>query len=195
VSGDIYQVLELFAAQMAAMQIGAVHCALVLKKSFIHFGCIIALWKVANKWAKGNVPVLGSMLLEVSGRVEGLLATPEDALDDARGASLMFLHVFLKVFSVSFDDLATELALKLLSIAFRLILQEEERFVIVQMIFEIGCRSERLLAVFHCALDDSWLSSLVEFHVPLKIWRRCKIFATELAGVQENGVHISPVHM
>jgi hypothetical protein len=188
VLSDICQVLELPAAHIAGIQIGAVHFALVLEKVFIHPRRKITPWKVASEWAKGNVPVLDCVLLEVSGRGESLLTTPEDAFEHARGICL----VCLKEWSVSFEYLAAELALKLISIDFRLILVENERFVIDgQMLFEIGDRSESLLAVVHCALDDSWLSSLVALHVPLKICRQIKAFATQLAAKQKNGVHIS----
>jgi hypothetical protein len=96
---------------------------------------------------------------------------------------------------VSFEYLAAELALKLISIDFRLILLEEERFVIVKMFFEIGGRGKCLLTLLHCAFDDSWLSSLVEFHVLTKICGPIKAFVTQLAVAQENGVHFSPMHM
>jgi hypothetical protein len=142
------------------------------------------------------VPVLGSMLLEISGQGECLLASHEDALEEARGLGLVSHHMFLKVWSLAFDDLATELALKLLSIEFRLIVLEEETFVIVQHVFlEIGNRIELLLAVRYCALDDSWLSRLVALHVLLKIVGPIKTFATQLAGVQENWVHSFHMHL
>jgi hypothetical protein len=162
----------------------------VSKDAIFIFGCIITLWKVAREWAKRNVPVIGSVLLEVSSQGESLLETPEDALNDARGVCLVFHHMFLKVWSVSFDHLATELALKLLSIEFRGILLDEERFVIVQMLFEIRNRSELLLAVILGALDDSWLSSLVVLHVLLNIWGTVKACITQLANVRPNWVHI-----
>jgi hypothetical protein len=167
----------------------------VSKEDIILSGRIITLWKVTSKWAKGNVPVLESVLLEVCGQGEGLLASPEDAFEHARGLCLVFQHMFLKVWSVSFDHLAAELALVILSIEFRLMLLEEERFVIVQMLFEIRNRSELLLAAVLGALNDAWLSSLVEFHVLLKMYWRVKAFATKLAVVQTNKVHISAMRM
>jgi hypothetical protein len=86
----------------------------------------------------------------------------------------------------AFEFLATELTLELISIEFRLILVEEERFVNVHVLFELGARSEDLLAFAHYALDDSWLSSLVSLHVTLKIFWMVKTFATQLAANHKN---------
>jgi hypothetical protein len=61
------------------------------------------------------------------------------------------------------------------------------------MLFELGNGNERLLAIDLGALDDSWLSSLVPLHVPLKRWGVLKTFATKLAIVRPNGVHLSPM--
>jgi hypothetical protein len=61
VSGDIFQVLELAAAHITGIQIGAVHFALVINEDVIHFSLKITLWKVAIEWAKGNAPVLESV--------------------------------------------------------------------------------------------------------------------------------------
>jgi hypothetical protein len=161
-------VLELPAAHIAGIHIGAVHFAFVSKEVIILSGRIITLWKVASERAKGNIPVLGSMCLQVSGRGKGLLATLEDALDDARGLSLVFHQMCLKA-PLFFYSLTTELALKLIGIEFRLILLEVESFVLGQMFFEICGRSERLLAQYLFALNDSWLFSLVSIHVAFKV--------------------------
>jgi hypothetical protein len=67
VFSDVCQVLELPAAHIAGIQIGAVHMALVMIKVNFISGRMITLWKVASKWAKGDVPVPKIMLLEVSG--------------------------------------------------------------------------------------------------------------------------------
>jgi hypothetical protein len=144
-----------------------VHFALVTKKVFTHSGRIIAQWKVAREWAKGNVPMLGSVLLEVSGRGEGLLAFPIGALEHARCICLVIQHMCLKVCSFTFDDFAAAMALKLIGIEFRLILSEEESFMIVQMYFEIGDRCESLVAFDLGALDDSRRLRAVFSHVQL----------------------------
>jgi hypothetical protein len=181
VSSDILQLLELIAAHIAGIQIGAVHLALVSKDAIFIFGCKITLWKVASEWAKGNVPVLGSVLLEVSGRGEGLIATVKGALEHTWGLGLVFQHMFLKVWSVSFDYLTTELALKLISFDLADILLMEDSFVIVQMLFEIRGRSECLLAPVLGAFDDTRFSSLVDLCVPLMMRRIIEAFATKLA--------------
>jgi hypothetical protein len=67
--------------------------------------------------------------------------------------------------------------------------------MIVQMYFEIGDRNESLLAVLLGALDDSWLSGLVELQVLLKVCVTVKALATKFAIVQPNGVHLSPMHI
>jgi hypothetical protein len=48
---DTCQVLELLAAHVAGIQIGAVHKALVFKKVSLLSGRIITLSKVASEWA------------------------------------------------------------------------------------------------------------------------------------------------
>jgi hypothetical protein len=195
VSSDGWQVLELLAAHIAGIQIGAMHVALVFQKARFITRRVNTPWKVADKWAKGNVPVLKSVLLEASGWGEGLLTTPEDAFEHARGLSLMFHLMSLNFCSVSFYDFAAELALALVSIWFRDILLGKERFVTLHMLFELGARSESLLAPDLGAFDDTWLSSLVSLHVTLKIFWMVKTFATQLAANHKNWVHISPMHL
>jgi hypothetical protein len=100
--------------------------------------------------------------------------------------------------SAAFDVLAAELALKhfatAFSTAFRGILPDDESFVIVQMIFQLGVRSESLLAVVLGALDDSWLSCVMALLVLRKVFVTVKAFATKLAIVRPNGVPLSPMH-
>ena len=74
--------------------------------------------------------MIGSVLFEVKSRGESQLATVGVALDDARGASLMFHNMSLKDRFLALNDFAAELALKLFNIAFRGILLAYEISVI-----------------------------------------------------------------
>jgi len=94
-----------------------------------------------------------------------------------------------------FDDFAAEMALGCVVIEFALYLLEEKRFVLLQMLFEIGDRIELLLTIYLSALDDSWLSSLVALQVHFKMTRIFKTFTTKLAIVRPNGVRSSLMYL
>jgi cell shape-determining protein MreD len=100
----------------------------------------------------------------------------------------MSQNVPLKLRSAAFEYLATE-------VAHELIIPVVKIFVIGQMIFQLDVRSESLLALVLGALDDSWLSGLVELQVLLKVCVTVKALATKFAIVQPNGVHLSPMHI
>jgi hypothetical protein len=73
-----------------------IHMALVAEEVVVCFERKIAFGKVAHErpcLRLGKIPVNDSVLLEISGRGEGLLASPVDALDQARSISLVFAHM------------------------------------------------------------------------------------------------------
>jgi hypothetical protein len=131
------------------------------------------------------------MLTEVSGRGERLLASPEVALELTGGLGLVFHRMTFQTF-FTFHDLSAKLTLKSLA-NFRVVSDSWRGtfLVALHVNFEIGTRSEGQLA--YAAFNESWLCGLVFGQVPLNFTRPVKAFATQLAHLWPDGVHLLPV--
>jgi len=200
VSSDIAHALELLVTNVTVPRICAVNITLVAKEVTFPLRRIIAVGEVADKrpfHGHGQVQVLGCMCLEVSGRGEGQLAAPEEALDDARGISLVFALVQFQSICILKDRAAKFTLIRGRRFRIGNQVDSDGNFVVaLDVLFEISGGIEHLLAPNLHAFEFDWLCiSFMVVHVSPEMFGPGKALATQLAVEHPQAVLIFPVQL